>query len=115
MTTREPTDHAMRLVWIQTLAYYLADVGACARQAPLWDRTERLYAEARTQHQAWEAARPAIAVCTTCTAVRECRNWAIADRYTGLAAAQAWVDGHPQTKPRQPPSTNAKRAKSRVL
>jgi hypothetical protein len=40
MTTREPTDHAMRMVWIQTLAYYLAAVGACARQAPLWDRTE---------------------------------------------------------------------------
>ena len=115
MTKQTTTERDLRMVWIQTLAYHLASAGACSQQAPLWDRIERLYTEAASQHQAWEAAQPAIRLCVTCTAIRQCRDWAIADRYTGLAAAQAWVDGHPQTKPRPTRSTTLKRTKSRVF
>ena len=114
-TSRATKARIRRKVWIQTLAYYLSLHGNCTTQSRLWDRTERRFIEAPNQRQAWQAAQPALAYCANCPAIPECQRWAIADHYTGLAAGQAWVRGHPQTKPRPTPTTSLKRAKSKVL
>lgn len=66
---------------------------ACKESRAVWDKQERLHADARSQAVAAKAARPLLRICASCPIVAECRAWAEADRYTGIAAGSAWVNG----------------------
>lgn len=66
---------------------------ACKESRAVWDRQERLHAAARSQVVAAKAARPLLRICGGCPIVAECRSWAEVDRYTGIAAGAAWVNG----------------------
>ena len=66
---------------------------ACAGQGKKWKQQEQLHSAAGSQAKAWSAAEPLVAVCAGCPIVAECRMWAEADDYTGIAAGSAWVKG----------------------
>lgn len=66
---------------------------ACAGQGKKWNQHEQLHKDATTHEQALTSAGPLVAVCATCPIVVECRTWAEADEYTGIAAGSAWVKG----------------------
>lgn len=81
---------------------------ACREERDLWNTQERLHELATTEAQAHAAAAPLLQICEGCPIVGECRAWAVADDYTGIAAAAAWVNGkdkpvdamrrHPQSR-----------------
>jgi len=66
---------------------------ACKESRKVWDEQERIHAEARSQAIARRAARPLLRICAGCPIITECRAWAETDRYTGIAAGAAWVNG----------------------
>lgn len=66
---------------------------ACGGQGRLWTRQEGRHSIATSKAKAWAAARPLIEICAKCPIVAECRAWAEADDYTGIAAGSAWVKG----------------------
>lgn len=66
---------------------------ACGESSALWNQQEALHAVARSQPEAAAAALPLVTICRGCPIVEECRQWAVVDRYTGIAAAAAWVNG----------------------
>ena len=66
---------------------------ACAGQGKKWNRQEQLHAAAGSQAKARAAAEPLVKICAGCPIVAECRTWAAADEYTGIAAGAAWVKG----------------------
>lgn len=80
----------------RSLAAYLAWNGACREEGELWGAAEREHAEAPTQWAAGAAAAPALALCRGCPVLDSCGRWAVVDRYTGLAAGQAWIEGEPR-------------------
>ena len=45
------------------------------------------------------AAEPLVKICAGCPIVAECRTWAEADEYTGIAAGAAWVSMPPVPAP----------------
>lgn len=79
-------------VLAQAAAYRLA-AAACGEESETWNRQEQLHDEARSQAAARAAAVPLLQICSVCPVVRECRDWAMVDEYTGIAAGAAWVDG----------------------
>lgn len=66
---------------------------ACAGQGQKWNRQEQLHSAASSQAMARAAAEPLVKICAGCPIVAECRAWAEADEYTGIAARTAWVKG----------------------
>lgn len=66
---------------------------ACGEHTAVWNRQERAHADATSQAEARVAAAPLLGICATCPIVGECRQWAILDSYTGIAAGSAWVKG----------------------
>ncbi len=66
---------------------------ACAGEGEKWNRQEQLHADAGSQAKAWEAVAPLVKICAGCPIAAECRVWAAADNYTGIAAGSAWVNG----------------------
>ncbi len=77
----------------QELAVHLAWNGACREDRQLWGVAERDHASATTKWTARVAAAPAVELCAGCPVLTVCANWAETDRYTGLAAGTAWIDG----------------------
>ena len=69
---------------------------ACGEHSAAWNRQERRHAAATSRAEAKAAAAPLLKICASCPIVEECRQWAIVDRYTGIAAASAWVKGVPK-------------------
>lgn len=69
---------------------------ACGEHTDTWNRQEQLHASASTQAEARAAAAPLLRICGSCPIVDECRQWAVIDRYTGIAAGSAWVNGVPK-------------------
>lgn len=65
----------------------------CGGKSDLWNRQERQHNAAKTKSGARSAAAPLLEVCASCPIVQDCTQWAILDRYTGIAAGSAWVDG----------------------
>lgn len=80
----------------QELAEFLAWNGSCREQRQVWGVAERDHGAAMTKWTARVAAAPAIEMCTGCPALAHCAEWAEIDRYTGLAAGKAWIDGGPR-------------------
>ena len=68
----------------------------CKEQQHLWNVQETAHAQAATSDQARDAAQPLLDLCAACPLIEACREWAALDRYTGIAAGQAWVDGSPR-------------------
>lgn len=66
---------------------------ACAGEGKRWNQQEQLHTTASSQAKAWAAAEPLVMICASCPIVAECRLWAEADEYTGIAAGSAWVSG----------------------
>lgn len=66
---------------------------ACKGLRETWSQGEADHDAARTQDAAREAAVPLLRICASCPIVAECREWAIVDEYTGIAAGTSWVDG----------------------
>ena len=58
---------------------------ACAGEGEKWNRQEQLHADAGSQAKAWEAVAPLVKICAGCPIAAECRVWAAADNYTGIA------------------------------
>lgn len=75
----------------QAAARLVANV--CGDHTKTWNRQERLHEFAANQAEATAAAAPLLEICATCPIVEECRQWAILDRYTGIAAGSAWIKG----------------------
>lgn len=69
----------------------------CKGQSVLWSDCETKHLQAATKVQAAAAAEPAMEMCRECPVVGLCRQWAEVDRYTGLAAGQAWTAGKPRS------------------
>lgn len=65
----------------------------CKDEGELWTKQEAKHAAARTQTAALRAAKPLLKFCSECPVVQACETWARLDRYTGIAAGQAWEDG----------------------
>lgn len=80
----------------QELAEYLAWNGACREHGQAWGVAERDHSAANTKWTARVAAAPALEMCIGCPALAQCAEWAEIDRYTGLAAGTAWIDGEPR-------------------
>jgi len=78
----------------QEAAYALVG-GNCADERGTWNALEATWAHATTKDVAADAAAPLIAVCQGCPLLTDgrCRAWAEVDRYTGIAAGTAWVNG----------------------
>ncbi len=66
---------------------------ACKEEGDTWNLQEKLYAAAETQVAASEAAAPLLRICASCPVLGACREWVTADKYTGIAAEAAWVNG----------------------
>lgn len=71
--------------------------GACKGQSVLWSDCETKHLQAATKAEAAAAAEPVMEMCAECPVVGLCRQWAEVDRYTGLAAGQAWTAGKPRS------------------
>lgn len=69
---------------------------ACGEHTDTWNRQEQMHAAASTQAGARAAAAPLLEICASCPIVEECRQWAVIDNYTGIAAGSAWVNGQPK-------------------
>ena len=65
----------------------------CEGQGLLWGQWEAAHAAAATSAAAEAAAAPAMALCAGCPETVRCANRAEVDRYTGLAAGAAYVNG----------------------
>lgn len=68
----------------------------CGDHTKIWNRQERLHAAASNRAAAAAAAAPLLQICASCPIVKECRQWATIDLYTGIAAGSAWVNGTPK-------------------
>ncbi len=66
---------------------------ACKGQGVLWGQWEAAHATAATSVAAEVAAAPAMALCAGCPETIRCASRAEVDRYTGLAASAAYVNG----------------------
>jgi hypothetical protein len=66
---------------------------ACKNQSAFWNAQEAVHGAAETQAAARVAAWPLVEVCHGCPVVQLCAEWASVDRYTGIAAGAAWVNG----------------------
>jgi len=89
----------------QAAAWHLV-AAACRGMKHLWDTQEQLHTQASDQAEAEQAAAPLLRVCSWCPITAECRAWARADSYTGIAAGTAWSDGKersPHWVPGHPP------------
>lgn len=97
-------------------------VASCRGQSKLWNKHERLHAAAPSKAAAFAAARPLLMVCADCAIQTECRTWAAADEYRGVAGGTAWLDGkqrpahwthrHQSRVPRRPSSPTSPAAES---
>ncbi|GAA5000252.1 hypothetical protein [Actinopolymorpha pittospori] len=79
---------------------------ACGEERDTWNRQEQLHDAATTQAAALAAATPLLQICASCRIVADCRQWAIVDEYTGIAAGTAWTNGVEKSAhwvPRRPP------------
>ena len=74
-------------------ASYRLFAAACGEDSKLWNQQEELHDSATNQAVARSAATPLLQICAACPIVAECREWAIVDEYTGIAAGTAWVNG----------------------
>lgn len=81
----------------QELAARLAVTGQCRFDARLWLAGEQAHANAPSPAAARDAAAPLVALCAQCPVCRMCGQWAIVDRYTGIAAGWAWKNGRPRS------------------
>lgn len=68
----------------------------CKGMSRQWTDWELAHADATTSAQAQRAAAPAVAVCAGCPEAQRCAERAELDRYSGLAAGGAWVNGVPK-------------------
>lgn len=84
-----------RLARSQRLAAVLATQGECTNSSTTWTQAEQRHQDATTHEQAQSAADQVLHLCHDCPVVATCTQWAQADRYSGLAAGMAWVDGQP--------------------
>lgn len=76
----------------QELSGRLRDA-ACAGRSDLWNDGEERVQRARVWDTQLSAAQPLLACCSRCPVQDVCRVWAVADRYTGVAGGQLWVEG----------------------
>lgn len=87
----------MRPISRRVLARYLAAVdvrgAACKGLGQWWSEQEAAHAAAGTPDAARAAANPAMVVCAGCPAITACSELAVIDRYTGLSAGAAYVNG----------------------
>lgn len=87
--------------------YYTAAIenAACKDTGTWWTQQEAAHAAARTADDAADATRAAFALCSMCPDKGLCAARAEADRYTGLAAGQVWLNGRaiPATTVMPPP------------
>ena len=65
----------------------------CRGRWRLWGRAEAAHQQAPSEDQRSQAAAPALALCEGCPETIGCRLRAQYDRYTGLAAGTAWING----------------------
>jgi len=75
----------------QALAQLVA--ADCGGEGALWSRQEAHHNAAITRDAALDAAEPLLDICADCPVVPACRQWAILDQYTGIAAGTSWVNG----------------------
>jgi len=68
-------------------------LAACKESQEIWDEQEKVHGSAKVQAIARKAAVPLLRICAGCSVLGECRKWAQIDRYTGIAAGTAWVNG----------------------
>ena len=68
-------------------------LAACKESQEIWDEQEKAHGSATVQAIARQAAVPLLRICAGCSVLGECREWAQIDRYTGIAAGTAWVNG----------------------
>lgn len=66
---------------------------ACKGQGVLWGQWEAAHAAAATSAAAETAAVPAMVLCAGCPETLRCASRAEVDRYTGLAAGAAYLNG----------------------
>jgi hypothetical protein len=71
----------------------LTITAVCAGEQESWSRQERKHRRARTQTTAAEAAAPLLRLCARCPLIDNCRDWAVVEKYTGIAAGTAWAAG----------------------
>lgn len=75
------------------LLYEMDGQARCKGQSAVWLSLEMDHEAARTQAEARAAALPAVRMCADCPVRDLCEEWAVHERYTGLAAGLAWVQG----------------------
>lgn len=79
-----------------------------------WVSCEREYSWAETPVEARAASRDAMELCRGCPVRELCEVWAAAERYTGLAAGHAWLEGRIRD-PRRPLGDQGGMARSPVV
>jgi hypothetical protein len=65
----------------------------CKGRGKWWTRKEAEHAAAVDSESAAKAAKPALRLCGRCPAYELCKYWAELDKYTGLAAGAAYLNG----------------------
>jgi len=65
----------------------------CKDHRDLWNVQEASHESASSQFAAAHHAAPLLEICVSCPVINRCRRWASVDKYTGIAAGAAWVNG----------------------